>query len=46
MVSMWEVKASSLGNVYLSKQYTNMSDGMRKRSLVKQFQVFEQNCQV
>ena len=46
MVSMWEVKASSLGNVYLSKQYANMSDAMRKRSLRKRFQVFEQNCQV
>ena len=46
MVSMWEVKASSLGNVYLSKQYTNMPDAMKKRSLPKRFQVFEQNCQV
>ena len=43
---MWEVKASSLGNVYLSKQYTNVSDSMRKRSLLKRFQVFEQDCQV
>ena len=42
MVSMWEVKASGLGNVYLSKQYTNMPDGMRKRSLLKRFQVSEQ----
>ena len=41
VVSMWEVKASSLGNVYLSKQYTNMPDGIRKRSLLKRFQVFE-----
>ena len=40
-VSVWEVKASSLGNVYLSKQYTNMPDGIRKRSLLKRFQVFE-----
>ena len=43
---MWEVKASSLGNVYLSKQYTNVPDSTRKRSPLKQFQVFEQNCQV
>ena len=35
--------ASSLGNVYLSKQYTNMPDSKRKRSLLKQFQVCEQN---
>ena len=46
MVQMWEVKASSLENVYLTKQDTNMPDDMRKRSLLKQFQVFDQNCQV
>ena len=46
MVQTWEVKASSLGNVYWSKQYTNLPDSTRKRSLLKQFQVFEQNCQV
>ena len=46
VVSMWEVKVSSLGNVYLSKQYTNMPDDMRKLLLLKRFQVFEQNCQV
>ena len=43
-MSMWEVKASGLGNEYLSKQYTNMLDGMRKRSLLKRFPVFEQKC--
>ena len=46
VVSMWEVKVSSLGNVYLSKQYTNMPDDMRKLLPLKRFQVFEQNCQV
>ena len=46
MVSLWEVKASCFGNVYLSKQDTNMPDRMRRRSLLKQFQVFEENCQV
>ena len=43
---MWEVKTSIVGNVYLSKQYTNMPDDMRKRLLLKRFQVVEQNCQV
>ena len=43
---MWEVKTSSVGNVYLSKQHTNMGDDMRKRLLLKRFQVVEQNCQV
>ena len=43
---MWEVKASSLENVHLSKQYLNMPDSMRKRLLLKQLQVFEQSCQV
>ena len=42
---MWEVKTSSVGNVYLSKQYTNMPDDMRKLLLLKRFQVFEQNWQ-
>ena len=46
LVSMREVKVISMGNVYLSKRHTNMPDSMRKRSLLKQFQVFEQNCQV
>ena len=46
VVWMWEVKSSSVGNVYLSKQDTNMPDSMRKPSLLKQFQVFEQNYQV
>ena len=32
---------SSLGNVYLSKQYTNMPDSIIKRLLLKQFQVSE-----
>ena len=43
---MWEVKTSSLENVHLTEKYTNMSDSVRKRSLLKQFQVFEQNFQV
>ena len=41
-MSMWEVKASSLVNVYLSKKYSNMPDSTTKRSLLKRFQVFEQ----
>ena len=42
VVSMWEVKASSSRNVYLSKQYSNIPGSNTKRSLLKRFQVFEQ----
>ena len=43
---MWEVKASSLENLYLSKQNTNMPESKRKQLLPKRFQVFEENSQV
>ena len=38
-VYLWGKGTSSLGNVYLSKQYTFMPDRIIKRLLLKQFQV-------
>ena len=45
-MSMWEVKASSSGNVYLSKQYSNMPDRNTKRSLLKGSRYLNKKCQV